>query len=384
MNDRCIRRSRDFQERLSDARIDAVLLTHPDNIAYFAGYWGYLGIEFGRLTAVVLPRDGAPTLITPLMESEMARRMTWIEDVRPWADGEGAEWRDPIGAVLARNGTRHVGIERPSLPPLLRDWLEDVVPADRQADVTPLIAELRIVKDADEIAVMRQAGKVAMAMTEAAENAIAEGVPEYEVALAVIAAGTRKAATFLGEEGPDRFVSPMIHNLQVLQSGHDTCMVHRRSSTRRLRHGDPVYLCYCGIVDFRGYRLGFDREYFVGAATDEQARLYDVAVTAQQAALAALRPGIVAEDVHRAAEAVYREAGLSPGYRTGRGIGCSFLEPPELKPGDRTTLRPGMTFAIDGGITIAGEFGARVGDSVVVTEDGFEYLTPYPRDLCVL
>ncbi len=91
-----------------------------------------------------------------------------------------------------------------------------------------------------------------------------------------------------------------------------------------------------------------------------------------------------AEEPHKAAEAVYREAGLQPGYRTGRAIGYSFLEGPELKTGDRTPLQPGMTFAVDGGITIAGRYGTRVGDSIVVTETGFEFLTVYRKDLRVL
>ncbi|MCJ2534420.1 MAG: M24 family metallopeptidase, partial [Candidatus Thermoplasmatota archaeon] len=81
---------------------------------------------------------------------------------------------------------------------------------------------------------------------------------------------------------------------------------------------------------------------------------------------------------------IYQEAGFGICYRTGRGIGYSFLEKPEFKDGDKTILQPGMTFAVDGGITIPGEFGARVGDSIVVTENGFEYLTPFPKELRIL
>ncbi len=88
--------------------------------------------------------------------------------------------------------------------------------------------------------------------------------------------------------------------------------------------------------------------------------------------------------MHLAAEEVYRAAGFGPAYRTGRAIGYSFLEEPQLKRGDTTKLEPGMTFAVDGGITLPGAFGARVGDSVVVTENGFEYLTDFPRELTVL
>ena len=246
------------------------------------------------------------------------------------------------------------------------------------------IGEQRAIKSAAEIDIMRQAGKVAVAMVEAGKAALGEGVPEYEVALAVIAGGTRKAAEFLTDRGWEAFISPTVHNLQVLQSGADTSMVHRRSSVRALRRGDPVYFCFCGMVNFKQYKLGFDREFFIGAADEAQARIYETTVAAQQAALDALRPGVAAEEVHAAANAVYESAGFAPGYRTGRAIGCSFLEAPEIKQGDTTPLRAGMTFAIDGGITLPGEFGGRVGDSVVVTESGYEVLTPYPKTLCIV
>ena len=161
-------------------------------------------------------------------------------------------------------------------------------------------------------------------------------------------------------------------------------MVHRRSTVRRIQRGDPIYMCFCGVANFKQFKLGFDREYFVGKVTDEQARLYEAALEAQEAALKTIRPGILAEEVHAASLEVYREAGFGICNRTGRGIGYSFLERPEFKDGDKTPLQPGMTLAVDGGITIPGEFGARVGDSIVVTEDGFEYLTPYPKELRTL
>ena len=376
-------RTERLRHALAAAHLDAAILTNPDSIAYFADYWNYLGVEFGRPTLMVVRVDGDPVLITPLMESEMCERMTWVGDVRPWRDGIDDEWRGTLRAALGGTPGGTVGIERLSIPALVAHDLTPMLADQNVVDVGPVVAELRMIKSPDEIAVMRKAGEVALAMVEGARSAIAVDVPEYEVALAVLAAGTRKAATFLDEEA-DRFVSPTIYNLQILQSGIDTCMVHRRSSTRRLRRGDPVYLCFCGIANFRGYKLGFDREFFIGAVTDKQARIYETAVAAQQAALAAIRPGITCEAVNAAAEIVYCDAGFSPGYRTGRSIGCSFLESPELKRGETRTLEAGMTFAVDGGITVEGAFGGRIGDSIVVTADGFDYLTPYPRDLAVV
>ena len=180
------------------------------------------------------------------------------------------------------------------------------------------------------------------------------------------------------------FFSPTIYNLQILNSSQHTCLVHRRSTVRKLEKGDPIYLCFCGIANFKNMKLGFDRQFYVGHAPSDQARAYETTVKAQQAALKEVRPGVIAEDVNAAAVEGYKSNGYSASYRTGRAVGFSFLEEPQLKVGDRTPLRAGMAFAVDGGITIAGEYGARIGDSVVVTDRGFEYLTDYPRELTIL
>ncbi len=377
-------RTAELQRRLKDAGVDWAVLTDPDSVAYYGGYWNYLGMEFGRPTMMVVPADGEPAIVTPLMESDMCRQMTWLDDVRPWEDGDGAPWGDKMREVIGEGGKLGLGIEAAKTPPLIAGFIGQNLPRATITDVTRHIAEQRMIKDLAEIQVLREAGQVAVAMVDGGRSAIAEGVPEYELALAVIAGGTRKAAELIGEGDVARHFSPMIHGLQVLQSGHDTCLVHRRASTRRLQKGDPIYFCCCGMVNYKHYKLGFDRNFFVGETTDEVARHYEATIAAQAAALNALRPGAVAEDVHAEAEAVYRDAGLSPGYRTGRAVGYSFLETPEIKRGDKTQLRAGMTFAIDGGITIAGEYGTRVGDSVLITENGHAVLTPYEKGLMII
>jgi len=179
-------------------------------------------------------------------------------------------------------------------------------------------------------------------------------------------------------------MSPMIYNLQVLQSGHFTSYTHLHPTVRRIQRGDPIYMCFCPIAHFKQFKLGYDREYFVGEVKDEIARIYNTAIAAQTAAINEMRPGAIAEEVHAAADEVYRTAGFSPSYRTGRAIGYSSLERPELKSGDRTVLEPGMVFAVDGGITVPDVFGARVGDTVIVTETGTEIATEFPRELTIL
>lgn len=375
----------ELQRRLKDSGIDGALFTDPDSLYWFTGYWGYASlVSCGRPNFLWVPTADEPAIITPSMEREMCRAMTSVVSIEGWVDGIDGEWMTPLSRILRAHPIRRIGVEAMRIPGVVGDFLQGAHPELERVDVGPLAGAMRMIKSPEEIAVMRQAGQVALAMVEAARGVIRVGVPEYQVSLAALVAGTEKAAKLLGDGAPDGFSSPMIHNLQILQSGHDTCMVHRRPTVRRILYGDPIYLCFCGITTFRGYWLGFDREFFLGTVTSDQARLYEVAINAQAAALNAIRPGAVAEEVHFAANEVYLRAGFPPTYRTGRGTGASILEGPELKAGDQTRLQPGMTFAVDGGLTVAGQFGARVGDSIVVTAGGFEYLTPYPKDLTVI
>jgi Xaa-Pro aminopeptidase len=120
----------------------------------------------------------------------------------------------------------------------------------------------------------------------------------------------------------------------------------------------------------------------VGEVGDSrQEEMYAVAVESQDAALEAIGPGVVAEDVHRAYADVIQAAGYDYPFRCGRATGFSFLEKPQLVFGDRTVLRPGMIFAVDGSVNEPGVFRAQVGDSVVVTDDGAELLTNYAKAL---
>ena len=374
----------EFQTRIAAENIDLAIVHDPANIYFLSGFWGFLGMDFGRPTILVIPATGTPTLITPGLEAEMAAGMTWIEDIKEWTDGVGGEWRALLDNIIDGSAIFRVGAEPLKTHPVVFSYLKHKFFGSAVKDISKILSEMRMIKSAEEIDIMRRAGQVAIEMCKAAVQTIAEGVPEYEISLAAIAAGTRKAAEFLGNGKSERLYSPMIHNLQIFQSGPDLSMVHRRPTLRRIRKGDPVYMCFCPFTLFKQIKLGFDREYFVGIVSDEHARIYEIALKAQAAALETIRPGVSAEDVHFASLEVYQSEGFGICYRTGRGVGYSYLEHPEFKDGDQTILQAGMTFAVDGGITIHGKFGARVGDSIVVTDNGFEYLTPYPKQLQIL
>lgn len=375
-------RTHTLQARMRDLGIPRAVFTDESSIAYLAGFWGYLGIEFGRPTMLVVDANEAPIVITPLMESEMVGAMTWVEDVRTWEDMGQRTWGRALAGALGEK-PQEIWVERGSIPAIIRNHLDETYPQVPIRDISPILGALRMIKSPFEIQVMKEAGQIAGAMMSAAHGSLRAGAREYESALAVIDAGTRRAADFLTDKGWERFVSPVIHNLQILQSGKDTSMVHRRASVKPYKRFDPVYFCFCNMAQFKQYKLGFDRMFHIGDVTDDAARVQQAAIDAQQAAIAAIRPGVAAQNVAAAANEVYAERGFETGYRTGRSIGVSYLEAPELKAGDTTTLQPGMTFAVDGGISIDGVTAGRIGDSVVVTETGCDYITDYPRELLV-
>lgn len=376
------KRTLSLQRRMKDQGIECAVFTDESSMAYLAGFWGYLGIEFGRPSMVVVKVQDAPIVITPLMESEMVSEMTWIEDVRVWEDFGDLTWGAALAGALGATPAE-IWVERNTIPAIVRNHLDDTYAGVPIKDISPVLGALRMIKSPFEIEIMKEAGLIAGAMMAAAHGSLRVGVPEYESALAVIEAGSRKAATFLTDKGWDRFVSPMIHNLQILQSGKDTSMVHRRASVKRYQRADPVYFCFCNMAQFKQYKLGFDRMFHIGEVKDDAARVQEAAIAAQQAAIAAIRPGVLAQDVAAAANAVYDARGYEAGYRTGRSIGVAYLEAPELKAGDVTALQTGMTFAVDGGISIDGVTAGRIGDSIVVTETGCDYITEYPRTLLV-
>lgn len=367
-----------FQTRLAEAGIDVALITDDDNVYYLTGYYDYLHMEFGRPTILVVPKDGASLLITPTIDLNSARAAARVDRIAPWNDGMGREWREELpGAV---KGAGLVGIEPGHMPPLVRAYVDELVGPAKLTSATPILNRMRMIKSAEELQLARHAGEVATAMMAAGRAAIGDGVPEYEVALATSQAGTRKAAELLSAHYNDADMSPNTHFLQIMASGRDIVKTHHRASTRIMRRGEPVFLCFCGMTNFHRFKLGFDRTFWIGDAPEDQVAVYEVAVASQKAALDVLKPGVTAESVHAAYADVIQGAGFEYPFRCGRATGFSFLEAPQLVTGDTTIIQPGMVLAVDGSVSVE-TFRAQVGDSFIITDTGWEPLTHHPKSV---
>lgn len=362
--------------RMRPAGIDIALITDDDNIYYLTGYYDYLHMEFGRPTILVVWSEGGSLLITPSIDLRSAEAMARVDRIAAWNDGAGDEWRAELPDIL-RDATR-VGIEPDHMPPVVRAFVDTIVPAQAQTSITPILSDMRMIKSPADLQLARHAGEVATAMMQAGRAAIGAGVPEYEVALATSHAGARKAADLLAGHYDDADMSPNTHFLQIMASGPEITKTHHRASTRIMQTGDPVFLCFCGMTNFHRFKLGFDRTFWIGQTDPAQAAIYEVAVASQQAALDALAPGVRAESVHAAYAKVIQEAGYDYPFRCGRATGFSFLEAPQLVTGDTTILQPGMVLAVDGSVSTE-SFRAQVGDSFIITETGHEQITHHPK-----
>lgn len=375
------RRLEDLNRKLTENDLDGFVICDPDNIYYFTGGENYIGMDFGRPSILFLARDEEPVLMVPAGDLGMVQSMAKSVRILGWRDSAEGEWRKLLGQLLAGRPMRRVGFEA-QFNPLVHTQFRAICDSEMVIADEP-IRQMRLIKSASEISDLRNAGKVADAMMEAMRDAIHVGVPEFEVSLAGIEAGTRKAAALLTEEGAHPLRSPMVSYLQIMKSGTNTDLGHCRPTLKCVAAGEPVAVCLCGMVNYKHLKLAMDRPFFAETISKEHETMTRIALESQEAALSALGPGRAVADVHAAASAVLEKYGYAPCTRTGRGLGVSFAEKPQIMTGDSTILQPGMVLAVDGNLTIK-QFGVQFGDSVLVTDNGFEFLTNYARELQVL
>lgn len=379
-------REQEYPERIEKLRrgmrerhIDALLLLQPTNVWYASGFWEFIPI---RVEAVLVPMHGECVLMVSKNEYLYACKVSWIENIRYYTEfPEAGREQDPfdlIGEVVREKGleTSVIGIEDGFVSIADYASLAQVLPRARFRGSHDIVRRARMLKSPYEIGLLRTAGRVATAAWHAAREIAGPGVREYDLGVAARDAATETAASCMSGE-QDRHHSPIVDGVQLVQAGPRSAISHGRGSVNPLQTEDMVAMCFCMTNQFKGYRVGFSRNFAVERPDEEMQRVYRLLYECQQAAFAALRPGVAASTL----DALVRERIEAAGYgawiehRLGRGVGLDIAEAPELKEGDDTIIRAGMTLSIEPAIYIPGKWGIQIEDSVHVTDDGWEYLT---------
>jgi Xaa-Pro aminopeptidase len=375
------RRASEVQAALRAKGIDILVTSGQDTRRYLGGVDGLASI---RPIWLVLPAEGEAEFVSPRLETAEIRTMSWIPVTQEWI-----EWDDPafperthlsaLQKVLNRlspDKSKTIGVDFYQSSASSVDTLRGGFGADRVVDASDLLVAARLIKDDGVLGVVRRAADIALHQYKAIRDGLAPGLTEWEVSRIMRTSGMDRAAYWIGDD--ERF-TPVGFATPLIQAGRGrSAHAHGLASTTVIKDGDIVQLCLCGMPLF-GHSVGFDRPVKAGDAAlpDDVRRVIGVAEEAQAAALAAIEPGKTAGDVHAAAVAVVAKHDLIGAlrHRTGRGLGSSEVEFPELKHGDTTVLQPGMIFAVEPGIYAEGITSARFGDTVLVTDSGYEVLT---------
>ncbi|HVQ85282.1 MAG TPA: Xaa-Pro peptidase family protein [Mycobacterium sp.] len=350
----------------AEAGLTGLVITPGYDLRYLVGSRAQ---TFERLTALVLPVSGDPTVVVPRLELASLKGSAVTElglPVRDWVDGE-----DPYQLVSAALGGGAAATAVTDSMPALH-----LLPLATVLGVLPILATdvlrgLRMVKEECEIDALRKAG--------AAIDRVHARVPEFlrpgrteadvaaDIAEAIVAEGHSEVA----------FI--------IVGSGPHAADPHHSYSDRELRMGDIVVVDIGGAYE-PGYHSDSTRTYSIGEPRPDVAQQYSVLQRAQRAAFDAVRPGVTAEQVDAAARDVLAGAGLAEAFvhRTGHGIGLSVHEEPYIVAGNDLPLTAGMAFSIEPGIYFPGRWGARIEDIVVVTEDGALAVNSRPHGLIVV
>jgi Xaa-Pro aminopeptidase len=347
------------------AGLDAVLLTPGPDLRYVTGYDAK---QLERLTCLAVPADGDPALFVPRLELPAAQAspagalgleiIAWEETADPYRLVAGM-----LGSVSA------VGLsDRMWALFVLR--FADVLPSARLALASGALRPLRIRKTPAEVEALREAGQAIDRVHARVPGWLRAGRTEREV-------GADIAEAILAE-------GHATVDFVIVASGPNAASPHHEVSDRVLAAGDAVVVDIGGAMPC-GYCSDSTRTYAIGEPPAEFSAYYKVLYDAQEAACAAVRPGVTAESVDAAARGPITAAGYGEAFfhRTGHGIGLETHEDPYIVAGNGEVLEPGMAFSVEPGI-YPGPHGARIEDIVVCAADGYERLNNTPRELIVV
>jgi Xaa-Pro aminopeptidase len=352
-----------YADRLSRAAaeaaargIDALLVTPSADYAYLLGY---RAPALERLTCLLIPAQGMPSLILPRLEEPLARHElgALADAIELVPCGETHDSFDEVARRLP--GALRVAVQDQMWASFVLRLRAALDPAEL-VEAGHAISALRRIKSAEEVDRLRAAGAAADAAMRAITAERLSGRTEAEV--------SRRINDLLIEAGHQTA------DFAIVASGPNSASPHHGPGERVIGEGDAI------VLDIGGTRAGYcsdtTRTAFVGEPQPDFAALYEVLRRAQAAACAAVAPGVPAREIDRAARQIIEEAGYGEQFihRTGHGIGMETHEEPYLFEGNPEPLLPGNAFSVEPGIYVEGQWGARIEDIVVCTEAGGERL----------
>jgi Xaa-Pro aminopeptidase len=352
------------QQLAAGRGIDALLITPGADLRYLTGYHA---LPLERLTCLVLPMDGDPTLVVPALERAAAVASGVELSIVAWQETD-----DPFAVVAGLvAGARTIGVDD-------HMWasrvfaLQDAVPSARTVLAGPIVQELRLRKEPAEVDALREAGAAIDRVHVRMGEWLRPGRTEREVG-----ADIARAILDEGHETVD-FV--------IVGSGPNGASPHHDLSDRVIEPGDPVVVDIGGTTP-AGYCSDSTRNYLAGGSAPEGYEAGYAALAAAQAAQRDhARPGVTAESVDAVGRRILTDAGYGDLFihRTGHGIGQETHEEPYIVEGNTQVLEEGMAFSIEPGFYVDGRYGARIEDIAVCTADGLEVLNNTPRELVEL
>ncbi len=356
-----------LKHALSEAGLDALLLNPGPTLTYLTGLHFHL---MERPVVLLVAAGQEPALVLPALETPKldalpynVRAFPYPEDLQQWS-------RAFQGAVQALNlDGRKIGVEPGQLRLLEFRQVQAAAPAADYPDASQVIAALRLQKDADEVARMRQAVDVAQTALEATLPSIQAGMSEQELVAELVVQLLRHGSA------PELPFSP------IVSAGPNGANPHAAPSGRKLQPGDLLVVDWGATVD--GYISDLTRTFAIGEPDAESRKIYQIVQQANAAGCAVAQPGVSCAAVDAAARDVIEKAGYGPYFthRTGHGIGLEAHEGPYIRGDNRQLLTPGMAFTVEPGIYLTGRNGVRIEDNLVITETGAEILSDMPREL---
>lgn len=349
---------------ISSNNLAAVALVPGPNMVYFTGLQFHLS---ERPTVAIFAPGATPVIILPALEADKPdsapvpfRKFTYTDEQGP------AKAFQEACNVLKLNG-KLLGVEGRRMRVLETHYLDEFASGVKYEMAEPIIAKLRMTKDAGELAAMRKA-------IAAAEQAVTETLPTIKPGLTEREIASELMVRLLkGGSGELPF-------LPIIASGPNGSLPHAFVTDRKVEMGDLITIDWGAT--YEGYPSDITRTYALGEVDPELQRAYEAVKAANAAGRATAGPGKTGQDVDRATRAVITEAGFGQYFthRTGHGLGLEGHEEPDMKEGETMPLEPGMTFTVEPGVYIPGKGGVRIEDDMVITEDGVETMTTLPRD----